>query len=114
MEFIKKYRIDDMPEITPETVIKLTEFDIFREVAIRIAESFDNAVVEKCIEIAKEEGITDLVLLNKHDIAAAWRKQIPVECTEEVCPECNRGVKCFTADYCPHCGQKLKWWESDC
>lgn len=114
MEFIRKYRIKDMPKITPEMVIESTEFDIINNVAIRIAESFDNAIVEECAEIAKEEGITDLVLLNKHDIAAAWRKQIPMECTEEACPKCNTSVKSFSADYCPHCGQKLKWWDSDC
>ena len=114
MEFIRKYTIKDIPEITVDDVIEPTCFDIVHEVAMRIAESFDNDVVEKCIEIAKEEGIAHLVLLNKHDIVAAWKKQIPVECIEEACTKCNGGVDCFTADYCPHCGQKLKWWESDC
>lgn len=110
MEFIRKYTID-----SPKFVIAPEEdYDLFREVAIRVAESFDEHIVEECAKIAQEEGLTDLVLLNKHDIAEAWRKQIPEECTEEACPKCNRGVACFTADYCPHCGQRLKWWESDC
>ncbi len=90
------------------------DLNFIGEIAIRVAESFDKRVVDECIKIAQEEGVTDLVLLNKNDIAEAWRKQIPAECTEEACPKCNGGVACFTADYCPHCGQRLKWWESDC
>lgn len=47
-----------------------------RKLAFEIAESFDNKIYEKVIEIAKEKGYTDLVLINKEFVVEAFKREI--------------------------------------
>lgn len=47
-----------------------------RKFAIQVAESFDNAIMEKITEIAKEQGFTDLVLIDKEFVVTALKNEI--------------------------------------
>ena len=47
-----------------------------RKVAFEIAESFDDAIMKKVIDIAKEQGYTDLCLINKEFVVEALKKEI--------------------------------------
>ena len=49
---------------------------IYRKFAFEIAESFENKIMEKVIEIAKEKGYTNLVLINKEFVAEAIEREI--------------------------------------
>jgi hypothetical protein len=53
-----------------------TSFNIFHHVAIKIAESFDDAVLDKIKEIATEEGYDDLVLIDREFVVSALKHEI--------------------------------------
>ena len=101
------------------------EAKLIHKSAIEIAESFDNAIQEKIIDIAKEKGFNSLLLLNKKDIAKALEKQIPKKpellrsfYPESLyrCPSCPTKVRQFerfSTSYCPHCGQALDWGDTE-
>ncbi len=50
--------------------------EMTRKFAIETAKSFDKAIVDKIIEIARNNGITDLVLLNEEFIVTAIKNEI--------------------------------------
>lgn len=93
--------------------------------AIKVAESFDDAVHKEIIGIAREKGFTSLLLLNKEDIAEALAKQIPkkpnkIEWGYE-CPCCNADEFYLIYDcqkdgkynHCAKCGQALDWSDTE-
>ena len=119
-EFMKRIELS-YPKINK---LEDTDFDIFNHIGIQIAESFDNAIVEKIKEIAQEEGINSLVLLNKKEIVAALAKEIPekpnvhglregreINTVSYTCPMCNEHIG--RDRYCKHCGQALDWGDSE-
>ena len=65
----------DKPMIMMET-IDITEFAPFRKLSFAIAESVDNRIMEKVIEIAREQGFTDLCLINKEFVVEALKREI--------------------------------------
>ena len=97
---------------------------IFKQ-AIKVAESFDDAVYTEIIDIAKEEGFTSIVLLNKKDIAEALAKQIPKKPKKSsgwyICPCCNADDFYLIYDcmengkykHCANCGQALDWSDTE-
>ena len=67
----------------PIEYIKIKPCDVFegcdpieRRFAIQVAESFDNAIMEKITEIAREEGFTSLVLIDKEFVVTALKNEI--------------------------------------
>ena len=100
------------------------ETSITHKMGVAVAENFDDAVSEKIIDIAKEEGFNSLVLLNKKDIASALSKQIPekgnihgiregreINTVSYTCPVCHNHIG--RDNYCKHCGQRLEWGDTD-
>ena len=109
------------------------EENVIYKMAIDVAESFDDAIVGKIIDIAKEKGANNLFLLNKKDILSALEKQIPKKPIEDIskdyegniiddvffCPKCTRTI-CFGSEnnlaenypYC-NCGQALDWSDTN-
>lgn len=97
---------------------------ITNTIGIQIVESFDNAITEEIIKMAKEKGINDLLLLNKTTIVTALGKQIPkkpivhgfregreVNTISFTCPVCHKHIG--RENYCNHCGQALDWSDTD-
>lgn len=72
-------------KMPPITSIRLEESPcVFeRKVAMQVAESFDNAVMAKMVEIAREEGFTDLVLIDKEFVVTALKNEIERRKDEE-------------------------------
>lgn len=120
-DFMKNLTIS-YPEIEVDAVTKS-----IHNFAVSVAESFDNAIEGKIIDIAKEEGIHSLVLLNKKEIVNALKKQIPQKPIDDrypwcICPTCNGSVYLRNvqehiqnqeATYCEHCGQALDWSDTE-
>ena len=94
------------------------------EIAVRMAEKYEDFVVQQIAMEARAEGISDLTVLNKEAILDAIRKRIPqkpwyrVEEDSEgwACPCCHM---CVETDhgrirelYCSDCGQMIDWEEA--
>ena len=97
---------------------------ISNEIAVKMAEQYDDFIVSQIAMEARAEGISDLTVLNKWAILNAIKKQIPQKPwyrREEdadgwACPACHMGV---TVDhgrikdtFCSHCGQAIDWEEA--
>lgn len=93
------------------------------EIAVKMAERYEDAVVEQIAMEAKLAGVADCTVLNKAAILEALQKQIPQEPwyrKEEdaegyACPACHMGVTVdhgrIKDSFCSHCGQALDWSE---
>lgn len=116
------------PEFMKKITLSYPKFDKIddfywqsqNKIIFQVAESFDNAIVEKIKEIAQEMGVNSLVLLNKHEIAFALAKEMPekpkvhglregreINTVSYTCPMCNEHIG--RDRYCKHCGQALDW-----
>ena len=102
----------------PEAEVKDDKALFDFKCSIKIAQRFDDAIYDNIMEIAREEGLNGVMILNKQAIAAALRKSIalpmvPTTGTDPgmriyVCPECCNRVEEAGGSYCIHCGQKLE------
>lgn len=97
---------------------------ITNEVAVKMAEKYDNFIVEQIAMEARAAGVSDLTVLNKAAIINALRKQIPQQVIMNeiriLCPACRYDMMGLwdypdvqDPNYCPICGQKLKWRTND-
>jgi len=95
------------------------------KIAVQIQETVDNAIVDEIVKVAKEQGISDLYILDKQNIIAAMRKQMPMKVLETTlhgnveayhCKNCFNRVATFIngnlvsgkiQKHCDECGQKL-------
>jgi hypothetical protein len=117
-DFMKNLTIS-YPEIEVDAVTKS-----IHNFAVSVAESFDNAIEGKIIDIAKEEGINSLWLLNKKEIVNALKKQIPQK-PKKIGEEYTNGrwvvdYECAACgnpyaddSYCSCCGQALDWGDTE-
>lgn len=105
------------------------EFDnlvnrITHKAIVQFVEEYDEYIVSQIANTARENGISELVVLNKWAILNAIKKQIPQkpwyrregDAKGWACPACHMGV---TVDhgrikdtFCSHCGQALDWEEA--
>ena len=82
----------------------------------KVLEDYNKAMVNAVIEHAKQQGITDITLLNGKAIVGAMKRQIPQKVTvkeydigpNEYFCSCGNQIGC-SFEYCPYCGQALSW-----
>lgn len=88
--------------------------------AISMADKFDSAIAEQIAMVARADGAVDAVVLNKHAILAALKRATPqkvvIKAYECLCPKCSYNIAnqwdypgIPDPNYCPMCGQKLRW-----
>lgn len=89
---------------------------IASEIAVKMAERYDNAVVEQIAMEAKMAGVASVTVLNKAAILEALEKQVPKEPLPEPryygngkCPRCGAVFLDKSTNYCGNCGQALDW-----
>lgn len=126
-EFIKHIDIS-IPKISVDEFTLATQG--LRKLSVQIADQTDNLIIDGIREIAEKEGITDLYIINKENVVAALKKQIPQKpldiCTPVVtwgiCPNCQGEISKLNGrparhiigtNYCPDCGQALDWSVED-
>ena len=100
------------------------------EIVIKMAERYENAVVEQIAMEAKLAGVASCTVLNKAAILEAIEKQIPQQPDLEgdgyddsgnliydtgYCPRCRCSyeVDYHKPKYCENCGQALDWSADD-
>lgn len=94
---------------------------ITQQIAVKMVDNYESAVVEEIAMSARAEGITDCAVLNKQAIIDALKKAVPTkpnnsETRAPLCPFCNRFIdrkehKHGNIDipHCKWCGQALNW-----
>lgn len=101
------------------------EGSIVSEIAVKMAERYDNAVIQAIAMEAKASGVAVCAVLNKPAILEAIGKQIPQRPDLEgdgysdgelvydtgICPRCRHSyeIEYHTPRYCENCGQALDW-----
>lgn len=113
------------------------------EIAVKMAERYENAVIEQIAMEAKAAGVSDLTVLNKVAILDAIKKQIPQKLERAIihddelwkkamfrCPRCaqhllvvevvarpDHGFERLKQEdkpaFCRSCGQALDWGDPD-
>ena len=85
------------------------------EIAVKMAERYEDAVVKQIAMEAKLAGVADCTVLNKAAILEALGKQTPKEPVELAkselygrCAVCRKVVH-VGERYCDQCGQALDW-----
>ena len=97
------------------------------EIAVKMAERYEDAVVKQIAMEAKLAGVADCTILNKVAILEALQKQIPQQPDLEAdgysdgelvydtgyCPRCRQDyeIEYHKPKYCENCGQALDWSE---
>ena len=91
---------------------------IQNEIAVRMAEKYEDFVVKQIAMEARAEGVSDLTVLNKKAILDAIKKQIPQKPVDKDdremyghCAVCRKLVH-IGEDYCDQCGQAIDWEEA--
>lgn len=91
---------------------------IQNEIAVRMAEKYEDFVVKQIAMEARAEGVSDLTVLNKEAILNAIKKQIPQKPVDKDdwkvyghCLVCRKLVH-IGEDYCDQCGQAIDWEEA--
>ncbi len=89
---------------------------IASEIAAKMAERYDDAVVEQIAMEAKLAGVASCTVLNKAAILEALEKQTPQAPLPEEryygngkCPRCGVVFIDKSTRYCGNCGQALDW-----
>lgn len=85
----------------------------------QMVDDYEDYVVERIAKSARENGISDLTVLNKRMILDAIKKQSaqkPVDVSKSElygrCAVCGQVVHVGNR-YCDQCGQKIDWGDSD-
>lgn len=96
-----------------------------QKVAVQMQEKIDDTIIREITKAAKEQGITDLYILDKKNIIAAMQKQMPMKVLETTlhgnveayhCKNCFNRVATFIdgslvsgkiQKHCDECGQRL-------
>jgi 6-phosphogluconate dehydrogenase len=107
--------------------------EITQKIAVIMNDNVENAIIDKIIQEAKQEGVTDLFILNKQAIMEAIKKQIPAKAiphkvdVEKIkirgvnwcknttiykCPCCDDFIS-ITNKHCHECGQALDWGDTE-
>jgi hypothetical protein len=61
-------------KLVPDDVVSVDE-NVIRKIAIRVAKTYDKAIVDAVIDYAKNEGITDLYLLDDEFVTTALSRE---------------------------------------
>lgn len=86
------------------------------KIAVKMAERYDDAVVEQIAMEARAEGVSDCTVLNKVAILEALKRRTPMKPRDDgwlYCPVCGKDVLLDHVRFCPGCGQALDWGKDD-
>lgn len=89
-----------------------TAVSCINNIYIQAVDNIESKLVDKIVEIAQENGVTDAFILDKKNIVAALNKAIPVNRMIDSsnimsCPKCGYHIPHATNMYCGNCGQSF-------
>lgn len=104
----------------PSAVLLEAEGNLFKSCITAVATDVENEIILRTLlDIAKKNGITDLIVLDEEKIKTVFEKQIPqkpiyidVGYELPLCPCCAASMEKADKDnYCSVCGQAIYWNE---
>ena len=93
-------------------------FKMVHDITVKVNKETDAAILGEIQSIARENGVSDEIVLNEKAITQALlksqkRKVIYSYDSHVYCPACNTGnierIMLYRPSYCPSCGQALDW-----
>lgn len=114
MEFIKHYKLKSATEIAKDIDIDFNNgyiHDIVMNAYIGAVDSFNRSVEAAIINMAKDVGLTDVVLLDKTNILRALKNYAPakpIRVNFDMCSSCGTPVRDLDK-FCRECGQRIDW-----
>lgn len=115
-KFIEHIHLD-LP-IKPVNETSTDIYNFIQKAAVHHVEKIDAEIIKQICDIARQEGIADVYVLDKTNIMSALKKQIPKKPRETrcalMCANCGhkiteKGCKKLNRFYCKKCGQALDW-----
>lgn len=92
---------------------------VTQKLCVQFLDEYDDYIVSQIANTAKENGVSELAVLNKKVIIDALNKRMPKKPVDLAknelygnCAGCGRVVHVGNR-YCDQCGQKLDWGEED-
>jgi hypothetical protein len=92
---------------------------VTQKLCVQFVDDYDDYIVSQIADTAKENGVSELVVLNKKTIIDALNKQMPKKPVDLAktelygrCAVCGQIVHVGNR-YCDQCGQKIDWGEED-
>ena len=67
--------IRKVEKITLDDTLELTNYNVCRDMAFKIAEAYDEEIFSQIVEIARLEGYTDVTILDKEFIISAIKHE---------------------------------------
>ena len=101
-----------LPVNPPELTFENDMCKYVEKTMLASVENLEDAMLTEIHNVAKEKGITKLIVLSKENIANAFTKQVAKTAYVQICrcPVCG-DVLMPLVRYCSECGQKLDWKE---
>ena len=88
---------------------------VTQKVVAQFVDDYDDYIISQIANTARQNGISELVVLNKATIMGALNKQVPKKPADIAmselygnCPVCGNVVH-IGERYCDQCGQALGW-----
>jgi hypothetical protein len=108
MEFGRQYELDTQGFMLDDNGCTL---ETIKSIGVRMTETIDDAICSEIIKAAREQGLTDVIILDKTMIIRALRNAAPmkVDILKGTCPNCGAYIISDGDNYCNICGQRLEW-----
>lgn len=111
----KRFSFPENVEIQYDNLVH----SVTQKMIAQFVDDYDDYIVSQIANTARENGVSELVVLNKTAIMGALNKQIPKKATDisksELygrCAVCGQVVHIGNR-YCDQCGQAIDWGTDD-
>jgi hypothetical protein len=95
------------PKVIRNDILDGALTSTINQIYVKSVEVLDDEIAKEIVRVARDTGITDVVLLDKNNIKVALEKASPKPLEHNKCPVCN-AILLSRSSYCDVCGQRVK------